>query len=166
MKIPKLLLLVILFPVLLSTSLHKFYVSVTEIEFVKEKKQVQLISRIFIDDFENVLRERYDQHLTLDAKNDNAKINALIEQYLNSKIAIKINGKDVNFKFIGKEYDNDIMFCYLQIDDIKEVKTFGITNRLLFDKFQEQQNIVKFKINSKNKNIILIPDDDNDMLNF
>ena len=47
---------------------HKFYVSVTEMEYVKEKKSVQIITRIFIDDFEAVLNTRFGTELFLATK--------------------------------------------------------------------------------------------------
>ena len=35
---------------------HKFYVSTSVAEFLKEKKSIQVISQIFIDDLENALK--------------------------------------------------------------------------------------------------------------
>ncbi len=166
MKIIKFLLIIAVVPLLLSASLHKFYVSVTEVEFVKEKKSVQIISRIFVDDLEKAFRERYDENITLVAKNESKDVQLYMERYLKDKIEIKINGKPVNFKFIGKEYDNDIVFCYLEITGIEMIKSFEISNQLLFDTFGEQQNIVKLKINGQNKSIILISQNDKGLLNF
>lgn len=166
MKIYKILLVIFLLPALLSTSLHKFYVSVTEIEYVKEKKSIQIISRIFVDDLEKAFRLRYDDQLTLSTKNESKEINVYLERYLKEKIDIKVNGKPVHFKVIGKEYENDIVFCYLEIIDIQNIKSFEISNKLLFDTFDEQQNIVKVKINGENKSFILIPQNDKGLLNF
>lgn len=166
MKTFRILVLSIVFPVLLSVNTHKFYVSVTEVAYVKEKQSVQIISRIFIDDLENALRKRYDQQLTFTTKNESEEVQEYLTRYLNDKIAIKINGQIVSFKFIGREYDNDIVYCYIEINDIKEIKSFQISNKVLFDSFEDQQNIVKFKINNKNKSYILIHQNDKVELNF
>lgn len=166
MKTIKILIIIAILPLLLSATLHKFYVSVTEIEYVKEKKSVQIISRIFIDDFEKVLRQRYDEQITLATSKESKQVSLYIERYLKDKIDIKINGKPANFKFIGKEYDNDIVFCYLEITDVQEIKSFEISNQILFDTYDEQQNIVKLKINDQNKSIILISQNDKGVLNF
>jgi len=40
---------------------HEYYVSVTKIEYVKKEKSLQIISQIFIDDFEKLIHERYDR---------------------------------------------------------------------------------------------------------
>lgn len=166
MKTYKIILVIFLLPILLSTGLHKFYVSVTEIEYVKEKKSVQMISRIFVDDLEKAFRIRYDNNLTLSAKNESKEVNVYIERYLKDKIEVKINGKPVSFKFIGKEYDNDIVFFYLEITDIQNINSFEISNKILFDTHDEQQNIVKIKMNGENKSYILIPQNDKGLLNF
>lgn len=152
--------LLILLPILLLsfTAVHKYYISVTQIDYVQSKQSVQIITRIFTDDFEKLLRERYDKTITLAAKNESQTVNLLMERYLNEKIKIKINNKNVHFAFIGKEYDADLVKCYLEIEGIKTIETFEISNEVLFDVFPEQQNIVKTKINTKQKSVILIPE--------
>lgn len=148
------------------TSVHKYYVSVTQVNYIKEKSSVQITSRIFIDDFENLIRNRYDESITLADKNEPKIADTYIERYLKDKIKIKINNKDAKLNFIGKEYDTDIMRCYLEIEGVKEITSIKITNQLLFDLYSEQQNIVKTKINSKQKSFLLILQKDHALLNF
>ena len=164
-KIKSLLILLIL-PLFAFTAVHKYYVSVTQIDYIKEKKSVQITSRIFIDDFEKLLRERYDQSITLAKDQDEKQIDLYIEKYLKSKLKININNKPVNLVFIGKEYEDDIMNCYLEIENISEITSFEVVNEVLFDMFKEQKNIVRTFINSKHKSFVLIPEKDKGMLNF
>ena len=56
MKKQLLLLFAVLF--LSSFSAHKFYVSVTQIDYVPSKKRVEITSRIFIDDLEKGLTKK------------------------------------------------------------------------------------------------------------
>ena len=153
-------------PLFAFTAVHKYYVSVTQIDYIKEKKSVQITSRIFIDDFEKLLRERYDQNITLAKDQDEKQIDLYIEKYLKSKLKININNKPVNLVFIGKEYEDDIMNCYLEIENISEITSFEVVNEVLFDMFKEQKNIVRTFINSKHKSFVLIPKKDKGMLNF
>ena len=46
---------VFLIILLSSFAWHKFYVSVTQIDFVPNKKRVEITSRIFIDDLEKAI---------------------------------------------------------------------------------------------------------------
>lgn len=166
MKILKILLLVGIVPILMGVGIHKYYVSVTEIEYVKEKKSVQIITRLFVDDLEFVLRKRYNENLTLTKKNESEAVNTFLIKYLKDKFQVKINGEEVTYEFIGKEYDTDIVYCYMEIKNVSQIKSFEVQNTLLFDGFEDQQNIVKTTINSKNKSFILIPQNDKGLLNF
>lgn len=165
MSIKKLLVLLIL-PLFAFTTAHKYYVSVTQIDYVKEKKAIQITSRIFIDDFERLLQERYDDKIILDTGKDEKQIDFYIEKYIKSKFLIKVNGALVNYKFLGKEYENDIVYCYIEIEDVEDVKSFEVENRILFDIFSDQKNVVRTFINSKHKTFVLIPENDKGLLNF
>ena len=68
--------------------------------------------------------------------------------------------------FIGKEYDADIIKCYLEIQSIKKIESFEISNQFLFDLFDEQQNIVRTKIYSKQKSFLLDHNSKIGLLNF
>ena len=166
MKTIKILLVILVLPLLAYTTAHKFYVTVTQINYIEEKQSVQIISRIFIDDFEELIRQRYDEDITLDASKEEMQIDFYIERYLQEKMQIKINDSIKKLVFIGKEYEDDIIYCYLEIENIKAIKSFEITNQILFDLFDEQQNIVRTNINSKNKSFILISQNDKVVLNF
>jgi hypothetical protein len=166
MKIIKALLILFALPILAFTTTHKFYTSVTQVEYIKEKQSVQIITRIFIDDLEALLRKRYDEDITLEASKDEKQIDSYIERYLKSKIQVNINSTPENLVFVGKEYEDDIVYCYLEIKDVSAIHTFEISNQVFFDLFDEQQNIVKTNINSKHKSFILIHENDKGMLNF
>ncbi|MBP0904474.1 DUF6702 family protein [Mariniflexile gromovii] len=162
----KRLLILLVIPLFAFTAFHKYYISVTQIEFVQNKQSVQIITRIFIDDFEKLLRTRYDESITLGGENEPSNANLYIERYLNEKIKIKINNKEVNFTFVGKEYDLDLVKCYLEIEGVKKIESFEISNEVLFDLFSDQQNIIKTKINSKQKSVILITQNRSALLKF
>jgi len=148
------------------TAVHRFYVSVTQIEYNEEQKSLQIISRIFIDDIEEVLRKRYDESLVLVSEKEEAKINQYLDRYLQQKLRIVVNGREVAFSFIGKEYDNDLVLCYLEVTDISSLETITVSNFTLMDFFDEQQNIIHVKKGNKRKSLILEKEKDKGMLKF
>ncbi|APY12054.1 peptidase E [Seonamhaeicola sp. S2-3] len=156
----------LIIPLIAFTNIHKYYISVTQIEYVKEEKSIQIISRIFIDDLENVLRKRYNDSIIIDDPQYVKETNKYIEKYLRNKIKIKVNGAETNFNFVGKEYNLDIVKCYLEIKNIENITSFEISNKVLFDMFDDQQNIIKTNINSKQKSFILVSQNDTVVLNF
>lgn len=161
-------LLVLLLPIISAASVHKFYVSVTNVEYSEEEQTFQITSRIFIDDLEAVLNERYDVKLQLATTEEDSRSDELIGKYLASKFVIKFNGEQKSFNFLGKEYRNDLVVCYLEIPKInlEEIKSIEIKNDVLTELFEEQQNVVHLKIGSKKKSFILIRENNKGMLNL
>ncbi len=166
MKAKKYLIALITAFLFTSLAMHKYYVSITEIEYVKDKQSVQIITRLFIDDFQRLLRERYDNKITLDESDEESDIDVLIDKYIKSRLKVTINTEDKIPVFIGKEYDQDIVYCYYEIENIPEVNTMNISNTVLFDIFSDQKNVVRTNVNGKNKTFVLIPENDKGMLNF
>lgn len=166
MKRINLFLLIALIPLMSFIGFHKYYISVTQVDFVEEKQSVQITARIFIDDFEKVLRERYNENIVLAGKEETKDVNKFIETYLKSKIRVRINDNDMNLIFIGKEYDVDIIQCYIEIQNVKQINSIEISNEVLFDVFEDQQNMIKTKINSKQKSFLLNQNNKTAVLNF
>ncbi len=162
----KQLFLILVLPLLAFTAVHKYYVSVTQINYVPSKQSVQIISRIFVDDLENLLKERYDDAITLSPKNEESTTDEYIKTYLTEKLKIKINNKAARLTFIGKEYDADIVKCYLEIEGVNKIESIEISNQVLFDLYDEQQNIVKTKIYSNQKSFLLDRSNKIALLNF
>ncbi|KAA3622794.1 MAG: hypothetical protein DWP94_07485 [Flavobacterium sp.] len=162
-KIPVLLLLILM---LTSSTAHKFYVSITMIEFVEEKESLQIISKIFTDDIEDVLQERYDKNIHLDSKKETKKAEIFLKEYLKKKIQINVNGEPANYTYIGREYDIDITKVYLEINGISKVESLEVSNEVLMEMFEEQQNIVHFKNGDSRRSLVLEKEYPKGMLNF
>ncbi|NNK87912.1 MAG: peptidase E [Flavobacteriaceae bacterium] len=160
------ILLVLVIPLFLSVGLHKFYVSVTQIEYVAEQEAVQIISRIFIDDFERMLQERYDDSIVLGMEDESPIADLYTERYIKEKLTIQIDAEPMELTFIGKEYEDDIMFVYLEILGVNNISSMEIGNEVLFDLFDDQQNIIRTSVKGKKKSIILIKENAKGVLNF
>ncbi len=166
MKFLKISFLILLFPIMTASTAHKFYVSTTKIEYVKERQVLQIISKIFIDDIEAVLQQRYDPTIELaTTKETEQDVETLIE-YVMKKIAIEVNNIPVTINYIGREYKMDIVNIYMEVEGISELKKLEVTNKLLIEVFEEQQNIIHFKSKKNRKSLILDKDNPTGMLNF
>ncbi|MCX2680393.1 hypothetical protein OOZ15_10610 [Galbibacter sp. EGI 63066] len=150
------------------THVHKFYVSVTDMVYSEKHHSIQITSRYFIDDFEKLLKERYAIDPQLMTEKELKNVDFYIEKYLNDKFIITINGEQATFNFIGKEYDVDVMKCYLEIQNVdsEALKKISIQNKVLFEIFPEQQNVVHTNINGKKRSFMLIRENDKALLNL
>jgi len=151
---------------LLAFSAHKYYISLTKIDYIEDKKEVQITMRFFIDDIENTLQNRFNITLELATKQENKKANFYLEKYITQKFKVNINDEDKVYRYLGKEYDNDVVFFYLEIPDIENINKIVVQNSMLFEEFEEQENYVKLNINNTKKTFILIKANDKEMLKF
>jgi hypothetical protein len=162
----RLLLLALLLSLSSFNTSHKFYVSVTEIEYNEEQKSLQIISRVFIDDLEDMLKKRYDRSLKLSKSSESKDVRAYLEKYLSQKFSIEVNGKKVDVKYLGKEYDNDMAILYLEATNVQDLKSVKVKNAVLTDMFDEQKNLVHVEYRGTTKSLILTKSMDQNMLNF
>lgn len=154
MKLHKYLSVLFLIP-LLAFTIHKYYISLCEIEYVEEQESVQIILGLFIDDIELTLNKDYNTKLHLATKSETANIDSIYNKYLNDHFKLIINNNLESYQYVGKEYDNDIVRFYLEIKDIKQLKSIEVLNTNLVRDFEDQQNIIKIKVNDLNKTFYL-----------
>ena len=154
MRFNKTFLLLFIIP-LLSFSAHKYYLSLTQINYKNDAKSIQIIINVFIDDIETALNKDYKIDLQLTTTKELKDNDTYFEKYLNKKLLFKVDGVSKNFTYIGKEYDGDLVYFYLEIEDISQLKTIDVTNNILISHFPKQQNLTKCKLGNKNKSILL-----------
>ena len=149
-----------------SFTAHKYYLSVTDIAYNKEEASLQIITRLFYDDLEDVLRERYSEDLTVDATSNQEELDVYIKKYLKRKIKITVDGEEKTLSYLGKEYEDDYVVCYIEITDIPSIQTLELENTLLMDAFAEQKNMVHTDILGKKKSLLLVDGNAKAVLNF
>ncbi len=154
MKLNKTFLLLFIIP-LLSFSAHKYYLSLTQINYKEETKSLQIIINVFIDDIETALNKDNNIDLQLATKNELKDNDTYFKKYLEKKLLFKINKDIKHFNYIGKEYDGDLVYFYLEIEEISQLKTIDLTNNILTTHFPKQQNLTKCKLGNKNKSFLL-----------
>ncbi|QLE01880.1 hypothetical protein HX109_10045 [Galbibacter sp. BG1] len=162
----KYFILLFILPLLSFGIFHKFYVSVTDVKYSEEDQALQIISRYFIDDMEKLLKERYGVDTKLMTKKELKNADFYIEKYLRDKFVVRIDGEEIAWNFIGKEYDVDVMKCYLEIPKMKpkKIESISIQSRVLFDLYPEQQNVVHISVKDEKKSFMLVKENDKALL--
>ena len=150
----KTILLLLVLP-LLSFSAHKYYLSLTQIKFSPKEKSVQIIINVFMDDIETALNKDYSINLQLTTEKELKENDVYFKKYLKDKLQLKINTISKEFTYIGKEYDGDLVYFYLEIENIEKVESINITNKILTNHFPDQQNLIKSKVLDENKSKLL-----------
>ena len=139
----------------MSFSAHKYYLSLTQINFSSKSKSVQIIINVFMDDIETALNKDYDIDLQLTTEKELKENDVYFEKYLNEKLHFKVNTIDKKFNYIGKEYEGELVYFYLEIENINAVDQITISNKILVKHFPKQENLIKSKVGKVNKSVLL-----------
>tara|TARA_R110002020_G_scaffold445961_1_gene657988 strand:+ start:69968 stop:70474 length:507 start_codon:yes stop_codon:yes gene_type:complete len=158
--------LLLLLPLLTFSVAHKFYLSVTTVQYSEKDQALQITSRIFVDDLERVLVERYGINPKLGTEGETDLAQSYLEKYLRTKLLVFANGKQQRYTYIGRQYEDDVVICYLEVPqvELKTLETVTIQNEVLTDLFGDQRNVVHFKIGDLKKSVILMKDKNKEML--
>lgn len=140
---------------LFAFTLHKFHLSNTKVVYDTEEKSVQITMRCFVDDIEKVINQ--ENNITLELGNEREIIEAqkYLKEYLNANFEIRINNKIQNTAYLGKEIEKDIIFFYLEIENVQDVSSIQIKNTVLLETFEDQQNVIRVEIKGKKKTFVL-----------
>lgn len=130
---------------------HPFHVSVTEIDHNASDRTLEVSCKIFTDDFENALVANYKTKVDLTNPPNKAAMDSLVKKYLFSHFTIRVNGKPVNYNYIGFEVDKEATYGYIEIANVPSLSKMDIVNTIMYDKFDDQVNIMHVKYKGERK---------------
>jgi hypothetical protein len=151
----------------ISGGFHPFHVSVCDVTLNTNKSRLEITQKIFIDDLEIALRQfSNDQNLDIIAQSGQQEFQALIKSYFLQKVRIKANDKPTGYSFLGAEKEGDVLWCYIEVTNIKQLKSFEMENAVLTETFNDQMNLVHVKVAGKTKSLRLRQNETRGSLTF
>jgi len=147
----------------LGFSTHKYYVSTSLFNFT-DSNSLQITVRLFKDDFENAYKNKYSineltENILLKSEHHDS-----IHNYFNSNLDVFFDDYKNQLSLIGLESKNDMYIFYLEIETLPNFTKISIDNKLLFELYSKQQNIIHVKKNGIKKSFISI--ENNSVLNL
>lgn len=122
---------------------HPVHISVTEINYSEKDKALQITSRMFIDDLELCIRaKRKDQDLDILEPKNGITTRQLVEEYVKEHLKIKLDGNLCKLIFLGTEKEDLSMICYIEITNVKKIKTLEVVNDIIMEIHDDQSNLV------------------------
>lgn len=154
-KLSKVAFLLVLFFVLTAMSYHRFYTAIYQINYVPEKKMIQITSRIFADDLNDALKNQFHKTTFFGITKENPDDIVLLKKYLSDKFKLSVNGKFQAMNYLSHEIEDNVIVCYLNIKDVTKLKNLTIENSILTEIHSEQQNIIQFNDNGDKNSLLL-----------
>lgn len=163
-KIIQNIVFLVLFVMLTSMGIHKFYTSIYQINYVPQKKMIQITSRIFIDDLNNALEKRFHTKSFIGTNKETPQDEQVMKTYLAEKFSLKVNGTLKPMSFRSKEIEANVLICYFRITDIPKITKLEIENSALTELNSDQQNIIQANISGEKQSLLLTSENFKGML--
>ncbi len=114
--------------------------------------------RCFVDDIENSLNKSNQILLELGNDRELKDANQYLKGYLFSNFKVEVNHQNKKIIYLGKEIEKNIIYFYLEIPNISDISSIRIENKVLFESFDDQQNVIRLQLNDKKKTFVLKED--------
>ena len=82
---------------------------------------------------------------------DRKVVDKLIADYLAINLQLKAEGKSLNFSYLGYEREDDAIHAYVEVTNVPTLKKLDLTNRIMYDLFDDQTNLVHVKVGGNRK---------------
>ncbi len=139
-------------------SAHRYHTSVTRLEYNADEQIVEITVQTFSDDIEAALEKRSKTSGNVHLDRSKAS-NALVLDYLRSVIEIKTGDAPMELQWIGLELKGYTAWIYLQAKAPSGLAQASVRNRLLFELFADQVNIINLINNGKRTSLVFNRDD-------
>ncbi len=134
---------------------HPFHVSVCDVEYKPQIHALQVAQRMFSDDLENALNKTYGTSLMLDEESTAALRDSLIQVYVQEHLLFKADGRTLEGRYLGYEFEEDGVWCYIEYADVPPFTSLEVKSTILLEIFDDQDNIIHFKWGEYEKSIKL-----------
>ncbi|MFN0085862.1 MAG: DUF6702 family protein [Blastocatellia bacterium] len=139
---------------------HKIHVSVSQVEYIAQGQSVQVVMRVYVDDLENALSRHANRPVKLDPARGR-EAGDLVMAYLRGQFELKTKaGKPVKFNWLGLEAQVDMFWLYFEGKIPGGFSGAQLKNRVLFELFEDQVNIVNVKYQGKQAGTMFEPKDE------
>lgn len=136
---------------LIAFSMHPYYVSVTEIEYNPQEKELQIACKLFTDDLEDVLKGDNNISVVIFDEAKRVANTKIINKYLQQHFKLTIDGTIAVYKIVGFEKEEEAVWVYLFVKDVAKFKKLNVWSDVFYQYRQGQINIIHFKNNGKTK---------------
>lgn len=136
---------------IIAAPLHDFHTSVMQIDHNEKNKSLEITVRLFTDDLCLALENAGAPKMELGTQSEPPSANEHIESYLQKHLTLTVNGKPVEYNYLGKEAQLDATWCYLEVEKVGNVKMLTVDNSIMLSEFDDQTNLVNLNIKDRKK---------------
>ena len=147
---------VLLICMFIASSTHDIHFTKSTMDYNEETQTLQVVMNVFTDDLELAIeRSHVGLDLEIGAKNQHEQTDSLVADYLLDHIRYENGSRNVNFKYIGFEYDYDICYLYLESAPFEVYNSnYSISVNMFFEVYDDQENVVDLHVKKCEENFV------------
>ncbi len=134
---------------------HPFYVSVCQVDHNPSSQALEISLKIFLDDLERTLQPPDAPPLRLGTEREAEGADRLVFDYLRKRLMLKVDGRTASLQWVGREVEDDTIWCYMEVLGVPKINTIEVASRLLLETFDTQTNIVHIRAQGDTKSLLL-----------
>lgn len=131
--------------------LHPVHVSVTSVEYVKEKNIFDVSFKLFWDDFEVIIAQKYGVLLNLGKEDEKKEKEHYFTQYISASFSLMVDGVKLEPKYKMDTINEASIWLYYSYPGRLGKTKIEIENRLMLDMFDDQTNLLMVKFGNIEK---------------
>lgn len=125
------------------------------VDFNKTEGTLEISIKVFADDLLLGLKEAGASKVYLGEKKENPDTDKYIFNYLKSNLKFTVNDNPEQYTFVGREMESDVVWIYLEIDQINQLKKIEIDCGFLTEVLETQSNIIQINDGNEIKSLLL-----------
>jgi hypothetical protein len=121
---------------------HKFYTSMTQVEYNDKTRSAEVIMNVFTDDLEIALSSQFNRKI----KSSDKDFTSLCYQYISGRFQVKDSQNHLlKNEYAGLEFNRDMVSIYLEVKLPQGLSDTRFRQATLLEAFRDQTNIVNFR---------------------
>lgn len=134
-----------------AVALHPLHLSTLELTHNSGENTLEVVCKIFTDDFEAALAKQYQVKTDLSAPAKHEAMNSLVKKYILGNLRIKSNSNITALNYLGFEKEKEFVYVYLESGKVAPPKNIDVQVSFLHNLFNDQINIVHVTVNGKRR---------------
>ena len=123
---------------------HEYHVSITQLDYNTESNTIQLAMKLHNEDVEFLIKKNLEGPLNLEKDIEKEEVIDFLHKYIKTSFSITSQEVSVDYKFVGKEFEDDDLWIYMETEKFDEMPDIEVKNTLFLELFHDQNNMVHY----------------------
>ena len=145
---------------------HPLHVSTCEIIHNGKNRTLEITMKMFADDVESALNATCNGDFSVDEMINEPATKQRLGSYLNENFSVWLDHTEVDVQYLGAEIDVDVLWCFLEIYNVDQLRHVHISNTVMLDLYRDQVNLVHLESAGKIQSLQLRSDGESGDLIF